>query len=665
MTAPKRAGSLQQKVLTHANRVHRLLAAGDSPRAAERLAAEAAQWERDSTEVVVVGDIKRGKSSLVNALLGHPGLLPVDADVATAVHLVVRHGAELTVTATRVDPDTGESGSETLEVEDLPRYASMSGDLALQAGLTAVEVAVPHPLLERGLAIVDTPGVGGMTQGHRDITMAALARADVLVFTVSVQEPVSRTELEFLAEAGERIGSVIIVATRCDVVGQEQLERRITDIRDRILAQADRLAEAGSAETATRLRRLADAPIVPTSSFLAEQAKRRADRGNTEKAADLARASGIPALATRLAGTVDAKDLLRLANLLQLAGVLLAPRVAQQQTILAAAAGDESAAADLLAKKEQLEQAVGQQARWRSVLANAFTRLQTEAGRDVGRELTVVRDHYRTILEGETARKLTADDLSAISGQLGQSLHAAWSNLALQATGRFEDVVRDLMDELSLEADAEPGLLGEFSVPPNLADAGLPAGSGKSGFDVLEDGLPLAMQTFMFSNIATALVGVFGIATGGIGFLAYGIGAAASAPIVLLRRRQRDRRKMAGELLREINESLFGQEGIAREFTAELTLRILEARQELEVLIETRLTQRRKELETEHQQIQQLLKSEQSTRRQAQEAAERALTELRTVVDETTAMAAEVETRVRALFDAPAAASPEKVHQKS
>ena len=39
--------------------------------------------------VVVVGEKKRGKSSLVNALVEAPGLLPVDVDIATSVHIVV------------------------------------------------------------------------------------------------------------------------------------------------------------------------------------------------------------------------------------------------------------------------------------------------------------------------------------------------------------------------------------------------------------------------------------------------------------------------------------------------------------------------------------------------------------------------------------------------
>ena len=66
----------------------------DKAAAAAALEADAARLRRGAAAVVVVGEKKRGKSSLINALVGRPGLLPVDADVATCVHIVVSHGPE-------------------------------------------------------------------------------------------------------------------------------------------------------------------------------------------------------------------------------------------------------------------------------------------------------------------------------------------------------------------------------------------------------------------------------------------------------------------------------------------------------------------------------------------------------------------------------------------
>ncbi|MEV0713518.1 dynamin family protein [Asanoa sp. NPDC050611] len=50
-----------------------------------------------AVHIVVAGEFKQGKSSLINALLG-TAVCPVDDDVATAVPTFVRHGDEKTAT---------------------------------------------------------------------------------------------------------------------------------------------------------------------------------------------------------------------------------------------------------------------------------------------------------------------------------------------------------------------------------------------------------------------------------------------------------------------------------------------------------------------------------------------------------------------------------------
>ena len=56
---------------------------------------------------------------------------------------------------------------------------------------------------------------------------------------------------------------------------------------------------------------------------------------------------------------------------------------------------------------------------------------------------------------------------------------------------------------------------------------------------------------------------------------------------------------MKGELQRYVADLLFGQEGVAKEFTTELSLRILDLREQVEQFVEQRLAERRKQLERE------------------------------------------------------------------
>src|SRR5690606_17610262 len=145
----------------------------------------------------------------------------------------------------------------------------------------------------------------------------------------------------------------------------------------------------------------------------------------------------------------------------------------------------------------------------------------------------------------------------------------------------------------------------------------------------LQDVLPLATQSFMFGNIANVAAGLLGVATGGLGFMAYGIGAAMAAPIVAIRRKQRMRHAAAQQIHRELTEALFGQEGIARELSTEMTLRIIDAREQLEQLIEDRLVSRRRELEARRKELQEILRTEMASRSDARKSSEEAISRLR------------------------------------
>ena len=105
--------------------------------------------------VVVVGETKRGKSSLVNALLAQPGLAPVDAGVATATYLVFGHAERWRATACY----PGLLPPVEFDLAEVPNWVSAAYELpAGQLPPRYVEVDGPVP--EKVLAAIATlPGV--------------------------------------------------------------------------------------------------------------------------------------------------------------------------------------------------------------------------------------------------------------------------------------------------------------------------------------------------------------------------------------------------------------------------------------------------------------------------------------------------------------------------
>lgn len=178
-------------------------------RARERLA---------STEltVLVVGEFKQGKSTLVNALL-NVNVCAVADDVATVVPMVLRHGEAATATAVYEPSGAEPPRREPIDLNRARALASELGNPANREGVRAVEVQLPRRLLEGGLTLVDTPGVGGLDSAHGAATLGALGMAEVVVFVTDASQPLTLAELRFLHTARERCPNVLCVLTKTDI----------------------------------------------------------------------------------------------------------------------------------------------------------------------------------------------------------------------------------------------------------------------------------------------------------------------------------------------------------------------------------------------------------------------------------------------------------------
>ena len=209
-----RAGGfeLDQQLEGLAERLAVLASAADRKDFAASLRSEIERTDLATTTVLVVGHVKVGKSSLINALLERPGLSPVNVDVATNVHIVFHHADPETTTVFR----DGDTRGREIGREEIAAWATVDGNPYNEKRVHTVEVGIDHPLLAEGLTLIDTPGVGGLEATHTSVTLEALSRADALVFVTSARAPLSKPELDFLARATERVKTVLFVATKIE-----------------------------------------------------------------------------------------------------------------------------------------------------------------------------------------------------------------------------------------------------------------------------------------------------------------------------------------------------------------------------------------------------------------------------------------------------------------
>lgn len=160
--------------------------------------------------IIVAGETKRGKSTFVNTLLGHPDLSPAGLNRATNVFVRFWH-----TETERVDVHTVDGEAIRIAAGDLALWATEEANPENERDVAWIDIGVPSPFIN-GLLVADTPGVGGLHAAHAEVTLKALASADMLVFVVDSSSPLTEPELTFLDRAAQRIESLAIVMTKRD-----------------------------------------------------------------------------------------------------------------------------------------------------------------------------------------------------------------------------------------------------------------------------------------------------------------------------------------------------------------------------------------------------------------------------------------------------------------
>lgn len=160
--------------------------------------------------VVCVGQFKRGKSTLLNALIGTP-VLPTGVIPVTAAVTVIRYGDRLAARVRFRDRDW-----EDAEPAALATYVSEEHNPGNEKGVTGVEVFVPSELLRSGMCLVDTPGIGSVSAANTEATRAFVPHIDAAVVVLGADPPITGEELALVAQAGSIIQEIIVVFSKAD-----------------------------------------------------------------------------------------------------------------------------------------------------------------------------------------------------------------------------------------------------------------------------------------------------------------------------------------------------------------------------------------------------------------------------------------------------------------
>lgn len=174
---------------------------GDSTRDIDDIRVASNNLRTGVFRLMVLGDMKRGKSTFLNALIGER-ILPSDVNPCTAILTVLRYGAEKKVTVHFDDgkpPQTMDFETFKVKYTIDPAEAKRLEQDNKQAfpGVSHAIVEYPLPLLEKGIEIVDSPGLND-TEARNELSLGYINNCHAILFVLRASQPCTLGERRYL-----------------------------------------------------------------------------------------------------------------------------------------------------------------------------------------------------------------------------------------------------------------------------------------------------------------------------------------------------------------------------------------------------------------------------------------------------------------------------------
>lgn len=340
----------------------------------ERLTIAKERISDPQIRVVIAGQLKQGKSQLVNSLLNMP-VSRVGDDESTVVATVVAYAEQPSARLVLAGPD--EASPELVDIptselqKDLRQSTYAAGRQILRA-----EVLAPSPMLKGGLAFVDTPGVGGHGQPHLSATLGLLPAADAMLMVSDLSQEFTEPEMRFIRQALEICPVAIIVATKTDLYPHW---------REIVHANTTHLQRAG-----------VTAPVVPVSSVLRSHAIQLNDKELNEE-------SNFPELVKFLSEKVLTRQTDRVRDQvvgeIEAAAEHLRLAVDTELSAINDPGALERLKSDLERRKQEAQNALQQTALWQQILNDGISDLTADVDHDFRHRFRTISQHMEHVID--------------------------------------------------------------------------------------------------------------------------------------------------------------------------------------------------------------------------------------------------------------------------
>lgn len=225
----------------------------------------------DQFNLMVVGRFSRGKSTLMNALLGGD-YLPTGIVPLTSVITTVRYGSRRQVVLHFRDFGL----NKEVPLSQLAEYVTQKGNPGNTKRIAWAEIQLPVEILRRGFFFVDTPGLGSPIIENTLTTERFLPQADAFILVTSYESPLSEEEGRILERIRNSGKELFVVLNKQDTVSAQERDEARQFVAERLtetLSGAAREIYSISARQALEAKLGGNQPLLEESGLPAFEAE--------------------------------------------------------------------------------------------------------------------------------------------------------------------------------------------------------------------------------------------------------------------------------------------------------------------------------------------------------------------------------------------------------
>lgn len=472
--------------------------------------------------VGIMGEFKRGKSTVINALLGKK-IAPADVKPASATLNRIIYGTEPNATILYKD-----GHKEDVPVENLAAYITKITDeyAATAENVDQAIVQYPCQFCKNNVEIIDTPGLND-DERMEVIAESVIPTLDAVVFVVAANVPFGMSEAKFVRNKlmTSNVSRLIVIVNQIDLIDEEDRDRLVDGIKSKIVDELlGRIAAVHSKESGE----YRDAAVKLTDLRMYPISAKQALQGRLKNQENLVQESGILLFEDRLQKLLtEERGKLEIYRAVSVLTSLLAKG---QEALSIRYEALEVSEQEFLKNKQDAEEEMLAIRKSKKEEKDRITARGGEIKREIDKLLEEKYDNLDTVLEAFVHNY----PISAEQVRTDAAKEALRQDMSVDMESAISDALDDYAEQINVFLQREIGsealkiekYMGEICENIEAMNSKLQGKSKMSTAAVIGvDGLSNVVSLFFSSVLSNSLVGLGGMIKG---YQAVGVKGAAT-----------------------------------------------------------------------------------------------------------------------------------------